>query len=152
MSGYRKTARRQRLRGPFLRPDITRDAHRRPRALSWPPVPAGDVATTFMLPPMLAFAVAPGRHGVGVTVNPAGLVEIAGRSREHVIQLAADFFAVVARERLPFTVAAIIGDRGRPEERDVYQVTVVGGHVVASRCALSPEVVALRSNDRYVTA
>jgi hypothetical protein len=63
----------------------------------------------FRLPPALAFAVAPGPHGDGVIVHPGAGVEVLGRSREYVIQLAAFFFATVARDRLPFSVVASIG-------------------------------------------
>jgi hypothetical protein len=75
-------------------------------------------------------------------VTPAGLVQIAGRSREHVIRLAAEFFATVALDRLPFAVAAVIGDRTRPAERDVYQLVVVAGHTIVARCAMGPAIIA----------
>lgn len=124
-SHYRKTARRQ------------SPPRRIPAA--WPAPGAGEVVGSFMLPPALAL-IAPGRHGM-VVVTPAGLVEVDGRSRDHVIRLAADFFARVARDRLPFTVSAQIGDRARPSSRDTYQLTVIEGHTVAARCALAPAVI-----------
>jgi hypothetical protein len=89
------------------------------RIIVWPIPPTGDITATFLLPGELSL-IAPGQHGVAVAVTPAGLVQIAGRSREHVIRLAAEFFATVARDRMPFAVAAVIGDRARPGEHDVY--------------------------------
>jgi hypothetical protein len=86
--------------------------------------------------------IAPGRHGVAIVVTPAGLVQIAGRSREHVIRLAAEFFATVARDRMPFAVAAVIGERARPAEHDVYQLAVVAGHTIVARCAMEPAILA----------
>jgi hypothetical protein len=63
-SGYRKTGRRR-----------NRNA---------PPVPKSDYVLRFKLPPSLAFAIAPGQHGWGVTVgfndpcsSPAGRRNIA---------------------------------------------------------------------------
>jgi hypothetical protein len=94
-------------------------------------LPAGDVVATFLLPGKLSL-IAPGRHGA-VVVTPAGLVQIAGRSREHVVQSA-------ARDRMPFAVAAVIGDRARPAEHDVYQLAVVAGHTIAARCAIEPQL------------
>jgi hypothetical protein len=47
------------------------------------------------------------------------LVATAVRSREHVIRLDANFLAIVVREHVPFSVAAIIGDRNQPSVRDV---------------------------------
>jgi len=103
-------------------------------------LPAGDVVATFLLPGKLSL-IAPGRHGA-VFVTPAGLVQIAGRSREHVVQLAAEFFATVARDRMPFAVAAVIGDRARPAEHDVYQLAVVAGYTIVARCAMEPAIIA----------
>lgn len=134
MARYRKTSRRQR-RHPAWSP---RPQGR--RTIEWPP-PTGDVLTTFLLPGELSL-IAPGRHSLAVAVTPAGLVQIAGRSREHVIRLAAEFFATVARDRLPFVVAAVIGDRARPGEHDVYQLAVVAGHTIAARCAMPPAIMA----------
>ena len=75
-------------------------------------------------------------------MTPAGFVQITGRSREHVIRLAAEFFATVARDRMPFAVAAVIGERARPREHDVYQLAVVAGHTIAARCAMPPAIIA----------
>jgi hypothetical protein len=100
MARYRKTTRRQR-RHPVWWP---RPQGR--RTIEWPVPPTGHVLTTFLLPGELSL-IAPGRHSLAVAVTPAGLVQIAGRSREHVIRLAAEFFATVARDRLPFVVAAV---------------------------------------------
>jgi hypothetical protein len=82
------------------------------------------------------------RWEAAVAVTPAGLVQIAGRSREHVIRLTAEFFATVARDRMPFAVAAMIGDRARPGEHDVYQLAVMAGHTIAARCAMQPAIIA----------
>jgi hypothetical protein len=57
---------------------------------------------------VLAFAVAPGPHGRGVTVHPGAGVEVVGRSREHVIRLAAFFFATVALNDGSVCSAAIL--------------------------------------------
>jgi hypothetical protein len=111
------------------------------RTLAWPAPPTGDVTATFLLPGELSL-IAPGRHGVAIAVTPAGVVQIAGRSREHVIRLAAEFFATVARDRTPFTVTAVIGDRARPAQCDVYQLAVVAGHTVVARCAMEPAIIA----------
>jgi hypothetical protein len=138
MARYRKTTRRQR-RHPVWWP---RQQGR--RTIEWPVPPIGVVLTTFLLPGELSL-IAPGRHSLAVAVTPAGLVQIAGRSREHVIRLAAEFFATVARDRLPFVVAAVIGDRARPGEHDVYQLAVVAGHTIAARCAMPPAIMALAS-------
>ena len=73
-----------------------------------------EMVGAFLLPPQLAFAVPPGLHGSGVVVEPAGRVVIVGRWREHAIGLAAGFFALVARDRLPYSVATQIGPRDRP--------------------------------------
>jgi hypothetical protein len=134
MGRYRKTNRRQR-RHPVWSP--------RGRAIVWPVPPTGDVMATFLLPGELSL-IAPGQHGLAVAVTPAGLVQIAGRSREHVIRLAAEFFATVARDRMPFAVAAVVGDRARPGEHDVYQLAVVAGHTIAARCAMPPAIIAPR--------
>jgi hypothetical protein len=135
MGRYRKTGRRQR-RHPVWSP---RPQGR--RTIVWPVPPTGDITATFLLPGELSL-IAPGQHGVAVAVTPAGLVQIAGRSREHVIRLAAEFFATVARDRMPFAVAAVIGDRARPGEHDVYQLAVVAGHTIAARCAMQPAIIA----------
>jgi hypothetical protein len=142
MARYRKTNRRQRVR--VTSRDIAGHRVTRPQGrctIIWPVPPAGDVMATFLLPGELSL-IAPGRHGLTVAVTPAGLIQIAGRSREHVIRLAAEFFAAVARDRLPFAVAAVIGDRARPGEHDVYQVAVVAGHTIAARCAMQPAIIA----------
>jgi hypothetical protein len=136
MGRYRKTGRRQR-RHPAWSP---RPQGR--RTIVWPVPPTGDITATFLLPGELSL-IAPGQHGVAVAVTPAGLVQIAGRSREHVIRLAAEFFATVARDRMPFAVAAVIGDRARPAEHDVYQLAVVAGHTIAAWCAMQPAIIAL---------
>jgi hypothetical protein len=135
MGRYRKTNRRQR-RHPVWSP---RPQGR--RTIVWPVPPTGDITARFLLPGELSL-IAPGRHGVAVAVTPAGLVQIAGRSREHVIRLAAEFFATVARDRMPFAVAAVIGDRARPGEHDVYQLGVVAGHTIAARCTMQPAIIA----------
>jgi len=135
MGRYRKTGRRQR-RHPVWSP---RPQGR--RTIVWPVPPTADITATFLLPGELSL-IAPGQHGVAVAVTPAGLVQIAGRSREHVIRLAAEFFATVARDRMPFAVAAVIGDRARPGEHDVYQLAVVAGHTIAARCAMQPAIIA----------
>jgi hypothetical protein len=85
------------------------------------------------LPAAPAFAVASGPHGHGVIVHPGAGVEVLGRSREHVIRLAAFFFATVARDRLPFSVVASIGPVETPGQADTYHLSVVGGAVIASR-------------------
>jgi hypothetical protein len=36
----------------------------------------------------------------------------------------------------------VIGDRTRPIERDVYQLAVVAGHTIVSRCAMEPAIIA----------
>jgi hypothetical protein len=141
MGRYRKTNRRQR-RHPVWSP-----RPRERRTIVWPVPPIGDVTATFLLPGELSL-IAPGHHGLAVTVTPAGLVQIAGRSREHVIRLAAEFFATVALDRLPFAVAAVIGDRTRPAERDVYQLAVVAGHTIAARCAMGPAIIAPMTGDK----
>ncbi len=107
MGRYRKTNRRQR-RHPVWSP---RPQGR--RTIVWPVPPTGDVTATFLLPGELSL-IGPGRHGVAVAVTPAGLVQIAGRSREHVIRLAAEFVATVARDRMPFAVAAVTSDNDSP--------------------------------------
>jgi hypothetical protein len=135
MGRYRKTSRRQR-RHPVWSPR----AQGR-RTIAWPVPPIGDVTATFLLPGELSL-IAPGHHGLAVAVTPAGLVQIAGRSREHVIRLAAEFFATVARDRMPFSITAVIGDRARPGEHDVYQLAVVAGHTIAARCAMPPAIIA----------
>jgi hypothetical protein len=135
MGRYRKTTRRQR-RHPVWSP-----CPQGRRTIAWPVPPTGDVTATFLLPGELSL-IAPGRHGLAVAVTPAGLVQIAGRSREHVIRLAAEFFATVARDRLPFAVAAVIGERARRGEHDVYQLAVVAGHTIAARCAMQPAIIA----------
>jgi hypothetical protein len=135
MGRYRKTPRRQHRRPVWsLRPQGR-------RIIVWPIPPTGDITATFLLPGELSL-IAPGQHGVAVAVTPAGLVQIAGRSREHVIRLAAEFFATVARDRMPFAVAAVIGDRARPGEHDVSQLAVVAGHTIAARCAMQPAIIA----------
>jgi hypothetical protein len=108
---YRKTNRRQRRR-PVWSP---RPQER--RTIVWPVPPTGDVTGTFLLPGELSL-IAPGRHGVAIVVTAGGFVQIARRSREHVIRLAAEFFATVARDRMPFAVAAVIGDYDRGAVRD----------------------------------
>jgi hypothetical protein len=145
MGRYRKTGRRQR-RHPVWSP---RPQGR--RTIVWPVPPTGDVTATFLLPGELSL-IAPGQHGVAVAVTPAGLVHIAGRSREHVIRLAAEFFATVACDRMPFAVAAVIGDRARPGEHDVYQLAVVAGHTIAARCAMQPAIIAPGSLTAELTA
>jgi hypothetical protein len=135
MGRYRKTNRRQRRR-PVWSP---RPQER--RTIVWPLPPTGDVTATFLLPGELSL-IAPGRHGLAVTVTPAGLVQIAGRSREHAIRLAAEFFATVALDRLPFEVAAVIDDRARPAEHDVYQLAVAAGHTIVARRAMDPAIIA----------
>jgi hypothetical protein len=135
MGRYWKTPRRQ-SRRPAWSP--------RPqewRTIVWAVTPIGDVTATFLLPGELSL-IAPGCHGLDVTVTPGGLVQIAGRSREHVIRLAAESFATVARDRLPFSVAAVIGDRTRPGGHDVYQLAVVAGHTIVARCAMEPAIIA----------
>jgi len=104
--GYGKTNRRQRLRAAFCNPSGYRPI--------WPPLAAGRTHGSFTLSSTLAFGVAPGVHGHSVMVRPTGLVEIAGRSREHVIRLAAEFFAIVAKDRMSFTASVMIA---RPAER-----------------------------------
>jgi hypothetical protein len=139
MARYRKTNRRQRVR--VTSRDIAGHRVTRPQGrctIIWPVPPAGDVMATFLLPGELSL-IAPGRHGLTVAVTPAGLVQIAGRSREHVIRLAAEFFAAVARDRLPFAVAAVIGDRARPGE-----LAVEAGHTIAARCAMQPSAFGYR--------
>jgi hypothetical protein len=135
MGRYRKTPRRQR-RHPVWSP---RPQGR--RTIVWPVPPTGDVTATFLLPGELSL-IAPGQHSLAVAVTPAGLVKIAGRSREHVIRLAAEFFATVARDRMPFAVAAVVGDRARPGEHDLYQLAVMAGHTIAARCAMPPAIIA----------
>jgi hypothetical protein len=137
MGRYRKTNRRQRRRPLSWSP-----GPQRRHSIAWPVLPAGDVVATFLLPGKLSL-IAPGRHGA-VVVTPAFLVQIAGRSREHVVELAAEFFATVARDRMPFAVAAVIGDRARPAEHDVYQLAVVAGHTIVARCAMEPAIIAPR--------
>jgi hypothetical protein len=140
MGRYRKTPRRQRRRPAWSpRP-------RERRTIVWPVPPTGDVTATFLLPGELSL-IAPGHHGLAVTVTPAGL----GRSREHVIRLAAEFFATVALDRLPFAVAAVIGDRTRPAERDVYQLAVVAGHTIVARCAMEPAIIAPMTGDKRIS-
>jgi hypothetical protein len=135
MGRYRKTNRRQRRRPAWTpRP-------RERRTIVWPAAPTGDVTATFLLPGELSL-IAPGHHGLAVAVTPAGLVQIAGQSREHVIRLAAEFFATAARDRMPFAVAAVIGDRARPAQCDVYQLAVVAGHTIVARCAMEPAIIA----------
>jgi hypothetical protein len=144
MSGrakYRKTSRRW--------SGAARAAHAaRRRHLEMWSIPGGsgqagrEIVGAFLLPPQLAFAVPPGPHGSGVVVKPTGRVVIAGRSREHAIRLAAGFFAVVARDRLPFSVVAQIGPRDGPGQADSYHLSVAGGHLVASRTALEPAIIA----------
>jgi hypothetical protein len=134
MGRYRKTNRWQRHAMWSPRPQGR-------RTIIWPVPPTGDVTATFLLPGELSL-IAPGRHGVAVAVTPAGLVQIAGRSREHVIRLAAEFFATVAHDRMSFAVAAVIGDQARPGEHDVYQLAVVAGHTIAAWCAMQPAIIA----------
>jgi hypothetical protein len=135
MGRYRKTNRRQR------RHLVWSPRPQGRHTIVWPVPPTGDVTATFLLPGELSL-IAPGRHGLAVAVTPAGLVQIAGRSREHVIRLAAEFFATVARDRMPFAVAAVIGDRAKPGEHDVYQLAVVAGHTIAARCAMPAAIIA----------
>jgi hypothetical protein len=134
MARYRKTTRRQR-RHPVWWP---RPQGR--RTIEWPVPPTGHVLTTFLLPGELSL-IAPGRHSLAVAVTPAGLVQIAGRSREHVIRLAAEFFATVAGDRLPF-----VGGRARPGEHDLHQLAVVAGHTIVARCAMEPATTAPTSS------
>jgi hypothetical protein len=56
--------------------------------------------------------------------------------------LAAEFFATVARDRMPFSIAAVVGDRVKPGDHDVYQLAVVGGYTIAARCAMPPAIIA----------
>jgi hypothetical protein len=77
---------------------------------------------------------------------------VLGRSREHVIRLAAFFFATVARDRLPFSVVTSIGPVEKPGQADTYHLSVVGDAVIASRTAIEPTIIALdgrRTKDAY---
>src|SRR5260221_7204851 len=113
MGRYRKTNRWQRRHAMWSPRPQGR------RTIIWPVPPTGDVTATFLLPGELSL-IAPGRHGLTVAVTPAGLVQIAGRSREHVIRLAAEFFATIARDRMPFAVAAAVRGRGWPRAAGGY--------------------------------
>jgi hypothetical protein len=135
MGRYHKTNRRQR------RHSVWSPRPQGQRTIIWPVPPVGDVTATFLLAGELSL-IAPRRHGLAVAVTPAGLVQTAGRSREHVIRLAAEFSATVAGVRLPFAVAAVNGDRARPGEHDVYQLAVVAGHIISARCAMQPAIIA----------
>src|SRR5207237_1393004 len=116
MGRYRKTSHRQRRHPLSWSP-----GPQRRHSIAWPVLPAGDVV--LLLPGRLSL-IAPGRHGA-VVMTPAGLVQIAGRSREQVVQLGADFFASVAR-------------------------AIVAGHTIVARCAMEPAIIAscLRWGDR----
>lgn len=134
MGRYRRTSRRQRRRPLSWSP-----GPQRRHSIAWPVLPAGDGVARFLLPGKPSL-IAPGRHRT-VVVTPAGF-KIAGRSREHVVHLAAEFFATVARDRTPFAVAAVIGDRAKPAEHDVYQLAVVAGDTIVARSAMEPAIIA----------
>jgi hypothetical protein len=78
------------------------------------------------------------QSGVWISGRPRAML---GRSREHVIRLAAFFFAAVAQDRMPFSVVASIGPVEKPGQADVYHLTVFGGHDIASRISIEPIII-----------
>jgi hypothetical protein len=80
-SGYRKTDRKR---------------HRRSV-----PAERADYVLRFKLPSVLAFAIAPGEHGWGVTVGFHDLAVTHGQNPAHCCQLAADFLDKIGARRLP---------------------------------------------------
>lgn len=87
-SGYRKTTRK-----------------RTPRAQ---PRQRFDYLLRFQLPRQLAFAVAQGQHGWGVTVGYNDVVFVRGRHHRHCCDLAAAFLFRIGAERFPMLLLASV--------------------------------------------
>lgn len=87
-SGYRKTGRK-------------RNRHAAPR-------PKLDYVLRFQMPPLMAFAVAEGQHGWGVTVGFNDVVFAHGSSPAQCAQLTADFLEKITARGRPQTLAAFI--------------------------------------------
>ncbi len=87
-SGYRKT-----------------DA-KRPRNLFAQPKPKEDYVFRFVLPKSLAFAIAPGAHGYGVTIGFNDIVFASGVTPAHCCQLVADFLDRIGAREFSQTIPA----------------------------------------------
>jgi len=78
-------------------------------------------------------------HGAGVTVRK-DFVQVCGGSAEQCFQLAAEFFAVVARARSAFTRRASIIALSRPDEHYGRHFTVVPGALIISGGHVEPKI------------
>jgi hypothetical protein len=65
------------------------------------------------------------------------------------IRRASDFFSGVARDRLPFTVSTLGCERDRPAARNVYQLTVIAGHVWPSGGLAQPRDHSPKTNESH---
>jgi hypothetical protein len=128
----RKTARRQSPRRPLL--ERLHDLNARQARRD----PGYDVRIGFLLPPELGGFVASGPHGGGVHVLK-DFVQISGVSAEQCFQRAANFFAVVAKDRA-FTRRASIISLKRPGEHYGRHLTVAGGTLMVCGGYVEPKI------------
>jgi hypothetical protein len=90
---------------------------------------------TLLLPDALAAFVAPGVHhpclaGCILSVNRVGLVSIEGKTRGLVFEQVARFFRIVAKDRPPFMVSAIMVT---PDRRTEHWEIAINSRVTFTR-------------------
>lgn len=90
-----------------------------------------DVRLSFLLPKPLAPFVASGLHHHNIIVH-RGFVQVMHGSSEECLVSAADFFAIVARDREAFTVLGVITSSMHPGRVAHRYLTVVNGAMVVS--------------------
>jgi hypothetical protein len=132
----RKTDRRQSApRSPLERVHDLNEKYARQFPGQWP----NGVRIGFLLPKFIAPFVADGPAGLGVNVIK-GFVQIMHGSAEECFVSAADFLAVVAKERPAFTTVASIRSIADPSRACGRWFSVVNGALVVGAGIHEPKI------------
>jgi hypothetical protein len=133
ITGYRKTDRRQGARRPL-----------RERLHEIAAAKADDrypVRMVFVLPVWLQGFVAPGAHGIGVTVLSRWYVRIGAGSSEQCFLKACEFLRAIGKGHRPFTLTAVVINAADPDKSYARHLAVVQGPgVVVSAGMIEPRI------------
>lgn len=97
----------------------------------------------FIMPPTIAFAVAPGLHRTGVEVSPMSTASVQRETADRRVPfgIAAAFLqAVTPKGHPPYSVAAALTSSEHPVERDWWRLAYVDGQVVVARTSVEPMI------------
>lgn len=96
---------------------------------------APELKLVFLLPRTISAFVAPGPHGIGVTVGEFSTVAICMQTfgRERLFTRAAEFLQrITPRDHVPFSLAASMTSSSEPGWKMQWRLVFVDGHVMAA--------------------